>query len=353
MILEQGMQSGDVGQVQRQLNAVLGCKLNGKGVFGPLTAKRVRQFQEANGLPVTGICDEATRGALTQAFVQVHGFEQRDWQRTVTPDPAPSTNLATAGAGDVDATRPPGAEPARLDWSTASSNVSSMPVAPRAATRVGFRATETMDFTRMPDEVRRASQGNDWVMAFVPQGRSENARGTGIAGTFYVANTRTGETHAYPAVTGGLSGNARDTARMGPIPGSQTDFWGERNDAVNAVYSNARFIKNYNSSLHVNYAAVIKIDDTIDNRGGFLIHKANGRGGTIGCIGLENDAAVFEVGALVQRYGIRNMVVLNSGYDFNRDRQTDPRLTYASASAGDNFSSNVSGARPGGPLVRS
>lgn len=241
-------------------------------------------------------------------------------------------NVITAGSSV-------GPVPGGIRPETPPTPMSALPATYRPATRRGFVDPEPLNVTALPPEVRGQANAQGWVMMFMPGDVCQAAQGTGLTGTFYVANIRTGETHAYPAVTGGLTGQSRDDRTNGPLAGCRTDYWGTRDDAVNAIYSNGRHIRNYTSSLGVHYRDVIKIDDTIPGRGGFLIHKANNRGGTIGCVGLQDDDSIREVGTLVERYGIGNMVVLNDSYRFNQTvgaaRPTTP-VDYRPAPSRDN-----------------
>ena len=50
-------------QLQQALNSQ-GEKLNSDGVWGPATESALKQYQQKNGLPVTGQLDQQTRSKL-------------------------------------------------------------------------------------------------------------------------------------------------------------------------------------------------------------------------------------------------------------------------------------------------
>jgi len=62
-VLSEGMTGSDVSALQVRLQR-FGLLSSADGVFGSLTADAVRSFQSGNGLPVTGIADQATLAAL-------------------------------------------------------------------------------------------------------------------------------------------------------------------------------------------------------------------------------------------------------------------------------------------------
>ena len=52
-----------VRSIQRELTRI-GCSLPDDGIYGDATCQAVKSFQSANSLPVTGVLEEATWGAL-------------------------------------------------------------------------------------------------------------------------------------------------------------------------------------------------------------------------------------------------------------------------------------------------
>jgi hypothetical protein len=66
--LKQGSKGAKVRALQQSLNALVkpSPKLDVDGDFGPLTAKAVKVFQKAQGLPSSGVVDEKTWSALTE-----------------------------------------------------------------------------------------------------------------------------------------------------------------------------------------------------------------------------------------------------------------------------------------------
>lgn len=321
-MLRRGNRGDDVRRLQEQLRS-LGADLPTPATeyFGPLTDAAVRKFQREHGLDDDGIVGPDTERALAAALEVAR------------------VAAAAAFAGPLSADIiPANYEP--------NNRVSPVAANYHMPTRRGFDVAERLNITNMPPEVESQANEQGWVMMFMPGDRRIGWGGTGLTGTFYVANVKTGETHAYPAVTGGLS-QGDDRRTNGPLAGSKTNFDENPNDAVNAVYTDALHLPNYTSREHrVYYKDAIRLTDNIPDRDGFLIHKAGSRGGTIGCVGLESDAAMAEVSALVGRHGITNMVVLNDDYNFNRThvgRGMQPSLAYAEASQPD------SGFAPNGP----
>lgn len=69
-------QGEDVRRVQNRLAEVAGMPRGGDGWYGPTTRATVRAFQEANGLPVTGVVDRATWDALFSE--EARGFAHGD-----------------------------------------------------------------------------------------------------------------------------------------------------------------------------------------------------------------------------------------------------------------------------------
>lgn len=65
-VLRRGSASSSVADLQRELRA-LGEPIVVDGAYGPATELAVNHFQARHGLPVTGIVDAATRGALATA----------------------------------------------------------------------------------------------------------------------------------------------------------------------------------------------------------------------------------------------------------------------------------------------
>lgn len=64
MLLKSGMQGPDVTKIQK----ILG--LSGTGIYGPKTESAVREFQNKNGLTVTGIVDKKTWDKLNKVVVE-------------------------------------------------------------------------------------------------------------------------------------------------------------------------------------------------------------------------------------------------------------------------------------------
>jgi hypothetical protein len=78
----------------QQLLNERGWALGVDGLFGPRTAAAVRQFQQVNGLPITGVLDEATRVALGDPAAR--GFDA--WQALMAAPRAaadPLTRIVT------------------------------------------------------------------------------------------------------------------------------------------------------------------------------------------------------------------------------------------------------------------
>lgn len=76
-----GSSGSKVRQLQEQLNAISGNypaipKVNEDGVYGPLTAEAVEEFQSIFGLPVTGVVDYRTWYKISQIYVGVTGIAE-------------------------------------------------------------------------------------------------------------------------------------------------------------------------------------------------------------------------------------------------------------------------------------
>lgn len=72
----------DVLAVQQRLNDLGFARIAEDGVYGPATEAAVRAFQRAAGLPVTGLVDETTLGALNDRAAQrAHDLAARDVQK--------------------------------------------------------------------------------------------------------------------------------------------------------------------------------------------------------------------------------------------------------------------------------
>ncbi len=74
--LEEGSSGAKVRQMQEQLNVIAGAypalpKINADGIYGPATARAVREFQSVFGLPVTGKVDYATWYKISEIYVGV------------------------------------------------------------------------------------------------------------------------------------------------------------------------------------------------------------------------------------------------------------------------------------------
>lgn len=79
--LKKGLESNDaalVKQLQERLNLVLKEEIKADGQFGKKTENLVKQFQEQEGLPVTGFVDTATWTALTTQFNRLWKSEDHD-----------------------------------------------------------------------------------------------------------------------------------------------------------------------------------------------------------------------------------------------------------------------------------
>ncbi|MDD6194818.1 MAG: peptidoglycan-binding protein [Lachnospiraceae bacterium] len=76
-----GSSGSKVRQLQEQLNAISNNypaipKVNEDGVYGPLTAESVEEFQSIFGLPVTGVVDYRTWYKISQIYVGVTGIAE-------------------------------------------------------------------------------------------------------------------------------------------------------------------------------------------------------------------------------------------------------------------------------------
>lgn len=76
-----GSSGSKVRQLQEQLNAISRNypaipKVNEDGVYGPLTAEAVEEFQSIFGLPVTGVVDYRTWYKISQIYVGVTGIAE-------------------------------------------------------------------------------------------------------------------------------------------------------------------------------------------------------------------------------------------------------------------------------------
>ncbi|MFT4624243.1 MAG: lysozyme family protein/peptidoglycan hydrolase-like protein with peptidoglycan-binding domain [Myxococcota bacterium] len=89
-LLRQGASGEDVLQMQQLLNEQ-GADLEADGVYGPLTAGAVRDFQRANGLEVDGIC-----GPVTASVLLGNGIPTHD-----NPAPQEGGGGVTSGGGAV------------------------------------------------------------------------------------------------------------------------------------------------------------------------------------------------------------------------------------------------------------
>lgn len=66
-LLSSGRRGKDVRAVQNRLRAA-GHKIAADGIFGPKTARAVRDYQQANGLKIDGIVGPQTRGSFNAPF---------------------------------------------------------------------------------------------------------------------------------------------------------------------------------------------------------------------------------------------------------------------------------------------
>lgn len=81
VFLKKGLESNDsalVKQVQERLNLVLKEEIKADGQFGKKTENLVKQFQEQEGLPVTGTVDSTTWTALVTQFNRLWKNEELD-----------------------------------------------------------------------------------------------------------------------------------------------------------------------------------------------------------------------------------------------------------------------------------
>jgi peptidoglycan hydrolase-like protein with peptidoglycan-binding domain len=146
--LAEGASGDDVTFVQRCLQqAGIDVPGGADGEFGPATRKAVKTFQSREGLPASGVVDDATRTALERTVPKAQ-------PATAAPAPAPAQRASDETVTESRRRRQSADEAARASVERGSSSPAPSSTKPRSGLFGMFRSREA---TAAPAKVDRAS----------------------------------------------------------------------------------------------------------------------------------------------------------------------------------------------------
>ena len=103
--MREGMSGKDVKQLQRYLTAT-GFSTTADGAFGPLTAKSVRRFERADGMPVNGVVPSKDARIIQRAASKAESKQSRPVEDT-TPTETSRARITSDGLAVAPADAPP------------------------------------------------------------------------------------------------------------------------------------------------------------------------------------------------------------------------------------------------------